>query len=681
MNKLKAADNIAIRRDKIYPFGSATYRNLLFPGDLDLREIFRMKGSKEHVVKEFTKELQKLVKKINKEKLVYYSEVKCGFDEDYIIPSLGDVENGYIQNYNFNQVRNRLKELFQKKLLKQSEFMKMVKLATPNISRNDHDKLFNLLREKWLLRWSADEIIKGVKHVPVDSYVKLEDALMDKTMVKIDTIMFMPQLYRFIEVTDFFILMQDSETGEQVMINLPDDALEEHRVIIQLKREIEKLYNSEAFRNPVKMLKRMYSLNNIFNDGTGQVADDLEAIDIILNSSIGLTSQILSDIDSLILLLERVKKPPLVTMNKEINNFKSRISSIVDFELPHNIFDLVDKACKTSSIGSKIKALENIKDEIKPRLYQQTIKDAEELGLWPLPERYFEDSNMGGGTVPKMLYPLPGHYYNQRGGAGTSEGARKAWETRKANKAKKEMTPKKKSHKKPSKELSRDEIFEPVTKSPVYKQDKGFDDYTDRENLKIFTEGFDIFANEQNDNHNETVRYLKNIESKEDKILNKEDEIIQQGNISNMHLRYPEIERIYKDLIEEDDQIRRDTGEDWYERSEEEDAELFNLAYKHVLLTENTDSNRQELEKKLYKGLRIVTGQGFKKPTKKQLFSKLRKRGHDMLVDILEGKNPSHILPDGIYDAFDFEEIESIVGSKKTADYIINLLMKKLNKK
>ena len=72
----KAMDNIAIQRDEIYPFGSASYRVIRWPGDLDLRELFKSKEPIDKIVKRFMSELQRLVKRITKEKLVYFSEVK-----------------------------------------------------------------------------------------------------------------------------------------------------------------------------------------------------------------------------------------------------------------------------------------------------------------------------------------------------------------------------------------------------------------------------------------------------------------------------------------------------------------------------------------------------------------------------------------------------------------------------
>src|SRR5579872_5351282 len=77
---------LSFSRDKTAtPFGSFIYRIQKYPGDLDLVQEFTDCCNVDDVVTKFSKELQNIVKKINKKRLHYFSEVKAGIDERYDI--------------------------------------------------------------------------------------------------------------------------------------------------------------------------------------------------------------------------------------------------------------------------------------------------------------------------------------------------------------------------------------------------------------------------------------------------------------------------------------------------------------------------------------------------------------------------------------------------------------------
>jgi len=228
------------------PFGSATYRIQKYPGDLDVHEVFTGCCDIKSVINKFEKILKNIVKNEESKPEHYVVEVKAGLDQRYDI-DVGRLLNGrfYI---NDKEIKKKLKYFEQNNLLNEKEIKQIknvLKKEYPN--QNDYDTVYNILRERKILRWTADEILKGYKILPGDKKITLNKALYSKTFAKIDVIALING--KFVEITNFFILMYEDRKGKLHPINLDYNFLDNSQAAevyeFQIKDEIEKFLLSK----------------------------------------------------------------------------------------------------------------------------------------------------------------------------------------------------------------------------------------------------------------------------------------------------------------------------------------------------------------------------------------------------------------------------------------------------
>lgn len=381
LNEIKL---LSFSRDKTAtPFGSYIYRLQKYPGDLDLVEEFTECCSLNDVVTKFSKALQNVVKKINKKRSHYFSEVKVGLDERYDIDIGEMIDGNYFPNPYLSYISNNLKN---KKLLSKEEndiiqyiFSKVKKMGS--LGPNEYDTIKYIFRERKILRWSDEEILKGIKKLPGNISVTLKKALEDKTHIKIDMIVDLNG--RLVEITNFFQLAYIDKKDEIHLVNI--DLEENHNIPVQLPIEIEKLYFSNMFYSPFKMVKRMYSLGRHNMDN-----NLLNKIIPFVSSNTSLLYQIKSEIDTIILILEKMKSYPKKLIFDQLDEAKSRISTVL--EIPQDgliqINNIIDDINNTAGKYDKINKLKKLKKLLVAYINMQTINYLQKNGLNPPPYKY-----------------------------------------------------------------------------------------------------------------------------------------------------------------------------------------------------------------------------------------------------------------------------------------------------
>lgn len=379
------------------PFGSYIYKMQKYPGDVDLLEEFEDCCSPDKVIRKFIKSLLRVVKDIKSSKLHYFSEFKAGIDHIYDI-DIGKLENGI---YYINPLLKEISiNLYKKKFLDKNEIVDILKIINRGIFTGDgYDIIFNIYRNRRILRWSVKEIEDGYKMLH-GKKKKLYDALFDETHVKIDVLL----LYnnRFIEMTNFVGLAYEDENKEIHFININLEKI--HNIPITLPPEIEKLYFSNYYYSPFKMTKRIYSLSRNKQD-----ENTLWKIIPLITGDVSLLYQIRSEIDVLLLILEKVKVPPIKTINKQLDEMKSRITFILEINDYRQIiiFSLINKAIDTKSIKNKIELLEKLNNSyFKPDINRLTIEYLETVGFNP-PPHYLLPPEMSYAEIIRSPYDIP----------------------------------------------------------------------------------------------------------------------------------------------------------------------------------------------------------------------------------------------------------------------------------
>lgn len=415
-------DIIETNIGEINPYGSADNKIIKYPGDIDLREDMDLDflkdfqnvkiNDKEEVIKYFINNFLNMLKKIRNTPNSYLGDVKIGLNHIFDI-NIGQLQNGKIIGFDIDKIKNKMDSLYKKKYVNKEEYIKIKNLLKDDMSLADYEELQEELRNLKIIRWKEDELIRQYKILPPNKKYTLEEALNDKTMVKID--IWVEYLNKFIEVSNFYILKYKKKSGKIELINLPQRYAE--LIIPSLQEEVEKFMFSSNFFKPFKAIKRIFSLAKLYEDD-----ETLEKIIPLLNSDTGYLNQINSDLDVLIMLLENVDIPPYEKILKELDDIKYRLVRITEFDIklndqikilnsildPKNIINkfetgdyfvyeadpnyLIHANKKIHKSGEKEKTIEILKKMKKfflEIINEETIKYLKKIKLYPPPNRYF----------------------------------------------------------------------------------------------------------------------------------------------------------------------------------------------------------------------------------------------------------------------------------------------------
>lgn len=384
----KAINVISFDKENVVPFGSWIYKAAPFPGDIDLIETDTKCCDRDDTISFFAKGFQKIVKRIIRTKGFYLGDIKAGLDDAFIV-DMGELKfdkNGVssIIGYNMYKVLEQLKHLHDEDILNSDDYESMLKLTKQNINQQDFEELYDMIRDKRIVRWTGPEISSGFKLLPGNRKITLKHAIAQQTISKID--MWTLINGRFQEVTDLYTFIFKNIKGETEVLNYENDIehLEE-----SLKIEIQKYAFSKKFFKPFKMVKRMWSL--------ARITKDLRMVKILtplVQSDVGRLSQMNSDIEVIIDILAKVKSPPLPSILKEIDNFRPRLANAYEINIDEQRLDdmIVDiLKHKNNTVKDKkyiINELHKIKEYLAILIKNETVKYLNKVGLVPIPYSY-----------------------------------------------------------------------------------------------------------------------------------------------------------------------------------------------------------------------------------------------------------------------------------------------------
>lgn len=370
-------ERLAVDPDNIQPFGSYIYRYQKFPGDIDLVEPV-MTDSKEDTIKIFVKRIKEIVKDVTSRSTNFYSEIKCGIDGAYQI-NIGYLEGGifYVDKDCLNNINN----LNRNNLLEKEDYFNLHNILRHDILDQDAwDFVIKVMRKYLVLRWTAKEVLKGIKKLRGNRTITLTKACEYFTLVKIDEIVLINGI--FTEVTNSFRLRYVDKDGQVL-----EFSSEAEPPLLTL--EIEKLYYSNLWYSPFKMYKRIYSYcrhksfkNDRYHD---QYINILNKIIPILSGNISLLYQIKSDFSSLVLIMELYGNKQIKNINKQLNFTKNRLSYVTEInrdELKEMLYN-IDLITESSNIEERISLLNGLMDEFTVLINYYSIKYLNDIQLNP----------------------------------------------------------------------------------------------------------------------------------------------------------------------------------------------------------------------------------------------------------------------------------------------------------
>lgn len=376
----------AHKGDKVIPFGSLTYRAQKYPGDIDLREDFIDCCHPDEVVTKFAKYLRALVKKITARKNHYVTEIKAGIDERYDI-DIGSCQNGVYQPN--KEVLISITNLYYTiGLLNDEEKNDIMDILGKKgtLGGDEYDLMKFVWRERKILRWTSDEIIQGHKILPLNEKIYLHESLLAKSDVKIDTISLIKE--RYVEVTNYFTLGYFGTDGMPIAVNFKDNVLDKEisykKYETQMKTEIEKLYYSNMYFSPFKMVKRIWAFSRSFKDN-----DSIIHLQHLIGGDLSLGYSLTSEL-SAILSVVKHKHRIYKSMYHSLDQIKWKLNGVsyIDDQILTQLLKLIDNTKKVKSYKSFLKKIDHIEHFIKKIVNENTIFELNKISWNPPPNRF-----------------------------------------------------------------------------------------------------------------------------------------------------------------------------------------------------------------------------------------------------------------------------------------------------
>jgi len=381
-----------VPKNSATPFGSFIYRLQPFAGDIDtLQHIHYV--DEITTIRTFIRTLKNVLRKLDTNHV--YSEFKAGLDYNYVFP-VGELRDGiFLMDDN---LINMLIIRYKQNLFTEKEYLTMMKAIALVKSTDDksihsmaYDYVFDTVRNKKVLRWSKEEILRSYKIINDGQQYTLAEALRDETMVKIDIISLVN--HKFVEVTNILFLAypETDQTGEveYIPINISEEVLHKSG----LGSDIEKLYCSNKFYSPFKACKRIYAeMRRIKN------YEYLNQIAPIIRHEISLLYQIKSEIDTFLIILDKTKTQHYINeINDQLQGIKGRLNYVLDIT-QEQIKDFsadIDNICKTNDRENKHEMIDKLDKSIKTIIEFLTINAMNKHHFNP---------------IPSLFLPNPRHY-------------------------------------------------------------------------------------------------------------------------------------------------------------------------------------------------------------------------------------------------------------------------------
>lgn len=300
----QVVDTVTVYR-RTLPVGSFKYNIFQYPGDVDIFEQVQGCCTRERAAEDLARRLRDVVRRVELSKEMYFAEFKAGLDERYQPfgpDTLVNVDadqrgwEGARALYDADRLRRALVKLEDNGLLTKKQTDELDELIHDNPTEKQYKALYDVWRNYWIVRWTADDIEALQKELPKGRTMTLAEAMTHPTTAKMDAWAFVGN--RWIEVTNFFDLTVVDEDGNVLEHYSPP--LGDYRA--NLLRDVRKY----ACKNAMKAAKRFFiervaAYRESPNETTRQ---QLETLAPLFSSNIAHISQMAADAETLSLMAE-----------------------------------------------------------------------------------------------------------------------------------------------------------------------------------------------------------------------------------------------------------------------------------------------------------------------------------------------------------------------------------------
>jgi hypothetical protein len=343
---IEAVNLISYRQAKVSHFGSSLFSNLIYAGDIDLREEVDDINQIPNIMKSV---VDKITSRDDYKKKYFLGDIKSGNKQVFqpLDNHIGIIKNNEIKGYEPN-----LFQLFSNKY-KELEFTEIPQL-------NDKDllpkwlKLYKELHNAITVRWTPDEISKLYKTDNGLNIIKLKDAVNSSELNKIDMYFFCESKGRFTEITNVFFSQPETPKKEQ-QYQIGLNGLQYYYLKPQ---------------NLLKYLKRYYSYER-----QNQNWKFLKVVSEFLDGNINMLNSCNTDLNVLVDMLEYgySVNSNLNYIHAHINNIINRLQNIFEINIPNQIFEDIKSIIDMRDAESITNIIEPISEYFMLKINEKTL--------------------------------------------------------------------------------------------------------------------------------------------------------------------------------------------------------------------------------------------------------------------------------------------------------------------
>lgn len=325
-----------ITLDPLFPpkiVGSFKYVVHEYPADIDMFETYKSCCSINTAKKDIATKFKAMAKRIKDSQHIYLGDFKAGHDNRYYI-DIGYSKGSTIIDYNPNKIKAAVKRLKSANLLTREECDAILSKIVEKPKLKEFYNIESLIKKKFVVRWTIDELIKGKQTLPLGQDITLEEALTHKSIVKIDIWIYLNQ--RYIEMTNMFMLTYDDSKDHLHHLSVKPEAYE-----TSLMEDLQK-YSNRSVNKYMKLAKRLW-VYAVLKKNT----KIMEALYPLFSSSASKMYQITGEIETIVNILEHVRHPLLSSIKANIEDWKTRLGTVMSDTLPTDIADGIYRKINT----------------------------------------------------------------------------------------------------------------------------------------------------------------------------------------------------------------------------------------------------------------------------------------------------------------------------------------------
>lgn len=354
--------------DKVDIVGSMSLKSQQYAGDYDMIETVPLKyKTDKQALKAAVRMFQSIVRTLLNKKHCFIGDIKAGIVEDWVvIPESSQVKNGRVVGYNALDAREKAKMLNTMNILTEEEYKYVDKRLIQDPSPDDFLDMKKQFRFH-LIRWTAEEVLKGSVQLRNGRTYTLEEAFKSPAIIKLDTIAYVEN-NRFTDFSIIYLLFNNEKALNAV--NMSNN-------IQSIKNDLQYYLSKGDY---FKASKRMFSLAK-----RSERSKELQCLNKMMNGDLGRLYSLTSDIGTLLYLLENEKNIPIDKIQYEIDQFRRRLGNIYTVEVG-SVPQLrsLQKLSDVASAKTMQSGLEDLNAQFEAVLNRVAKEELEVCGLLPL---------------------------------------------------------------------------------------------------------------------------------------------------------------------------------------------------------------------------------------------------------------------------------------------------------